>query len=299
MPENIILFGAGASHGSDSKGTPPLVNNLLGELRKFNPPGWGQLPSVYITDLQNDFELGIIRIAKEKPHDLPILQRAMAAYFFEFRPINTNLYYQLAQKIKRHNWNGAIVTLNYERLLELSLLTTGLQPVIGIPSNAQIELNLPHGCCHLFCESVRGVANAVSLAAMGVQINGEIKVIGNANEFHQRITNDAFPPVMSYFEPQKRATSGQQFLEGQRDRFEKLIENAKRVIAIGIKIRPHDTHIWNAIANTNADFIYCSGLNERNNFDQWVNQFRNGKNNISLKGYWLDKFEEISSIVGL
>lgn len=299
MAKNIILFGAGASYGSDNIGTPPLVNNLFNELTKFNPQGWGRLSNNYSFDFQNDFEQGMIKIANERPHDISILQRVMAAYFFNFQPRNTNLYYRLATRIKNSTWNGALATLNYERLLEISLRAAKLQPNIDIPSNTQIELKLPHGCCHLFCENVRGDANAVSFAGMNVHINGEIKVISSLNEFQHRIIQDACPPVMSYFEPQKRSTSGQAFLEGQRNRLKSLIETALKVIVIGIKIRSHDTHIWGPISNSNASFIYCSGSNEQANFKQWVNQYRNNKNNIFINGFWNEKFDEILNIAGL
>jgi len=67
LAKNIILFGAGASYGSDNIGTPPLVNNLFNELTKFNPQGWGRLSNNYSFDFQNDFEQGMIKIANERP----------------------------------------------------------------------------------------------------------------------------------------------------------------------------------------------------------------------------------------
>lgn len=299
MVKNVILLGAGASYGSDNAGIPPLTADLFDELKRFNPIGWGNLPNSYAVELQDDFERGIIKISNERSHDLPILQRAMGAYFFSFRPKNTNLYYRLAQEIKNHSWDGALSTINYERLLEISLLAADMHPIIGVPTSNQIELNLPHGCCHLFCESTRANAGAVSFSGMKVRINGEIKVIGDRGEFQQRINNDAFPPVMSYFEPQKRATAGQSFLEEQRTRFKELVKNAERIVVIGVKIRPHDSHIWDPISDTNADFIYCSGVDERDMFIQWTNQYREGKNNDFKDGYWNEKFEEILSIVEL
>ncbi len=54
--------------------------------------------------------------------------------------------------------------------------------MIGQDNSNEIELNLPHGCCHLFCESARGVAGAVSFAGLNVEINGEIKIISDPGE---------------------------------------------------------------------------------------------------------------------
>lgn len=293
MTKNIILFGAGASYGSDNIGIPPLGNNLFSELARFNPLGWGALPNEYINVFNNDFEQGMLKVASERPHDLPILQRAMAAFFFNFQPRNSSLYYKLANKLKQSSKKLAVSTLNYERLFEVSFLAAGHNLMIGQANSNEIELNLPHGCCHLFCESARGVAGAVSFAGLNVEINGEIKIISDPHQFNQRITTDAFPPVMSYFEPQKRATAGQEFLIGQRTRFNDLVNNAERIIVIGAKIREHDTHIWEIIKNSNGRFIYCSGPSEKNTYDAWTNNHRPNKENKFVDGYWSDKFDEV------
>jgi len=293
MTKNILLFGAGASYGSDNIGIPPLGNNLYSELVKFNPPGWGSLPNEFRIVFNNDFEHGMLKVATERPHDLPILQRAMAAYFFNFQPQNSNLYFRLANKLKQIMKKIAVSTLNYERLFEISFSAAGHKLIIGKANSNEIELNLPHGCCHLFCESARGVAGAVSFAGLNVEINGEIKLISDPYQFNQRITNDAFPPVMSYFEPQKRTTSGQVFLTEQRNRYKDLVNNAERIIVIGVKIREHDTHIWESIKNSNGKFIYCSGLAEKNTFDAWTNNNRPNKENMFIDGFWSDKFDEV------
>lgn len=73
MIKNVILFGAGASYGSDNSGIPPLGNNLFSELARFNPHGWGALPSEFRKVFNNDFEQGMLTLASERPHDLPIL----------------------------------------------------------------------------------------------------------------------------------------------------------------------------------------------------------------------------------
>lgn len=293
MTKNIIIFGAGASYGSDVTNVPPLGIRLFDALTRFNPTGWGALPNDYGVALNYDFEQGMIKVANEQPYALPILQRAMASYFFNFQPRTSNLYCKFATRLKQSHKNIAVSTLNYERLLEISFTKAGLNLYIGEPNNNEIELNLPHGCCHLFCESVRGVAGAVNFAGLNVEINGEIKIVSDPNEFTHRITQEAFPPVMSYFEPQKRATSGQAFLNVQRERFQHLIKNALSIIVIGVKIREHDSHIWDIIKNANGRFIYCSGESERDSFNSWTLRSRQNKDNVFINGFWAEKFEEV------
>lgn len=293
MSKNVLLFGAGASFGSDNYGTPPLGNNLFSELRKFNPKGWSELPKEFVDLFANDFEQGMIKLATLRPHDISILQRAMASYFFTFHPRTSNLYFKLANKLKQYPKQLAISTLNYERLLEISFLSAGFKLMIGQVKEDEIEFNLPQGCCHLFCESVRSESSAVSLSGLNVAINGEIKIISDTIEFNYRIINDAIPPVMSYYEPEKRSTAGQEFLNEQRNRLNTLISNAERIIIVGVKIREHDTHIWEVIKNTSARFVYCSGKGEKKSYDLWVNNHRSNKENVFINGFWSDKFDDV------
>jgi hypothetical protein len=297
MVKNLVLFGAGASFGSDIIDVPPLGDKLFDRLSEFNRPGWGALPKEFIDVFKRDFEDGMIKVSNERPFDLPILQRAMAAFFFNFQPRDSNLYYKLAKMLKVAPKEIAISTLNYERLIEISFLAAGHNLFIGEPLHGEIEYNLPHGCCHLFCENVRGVADSVRFAGLNVEVNGEIKIISDQLQFQQRIVGDAFPPVMSYFEPKKRATAGQLFLQNQRTRLKELIINVENVFVIGIKIREHDTHIWDIIKETNAKFIYCSGMNEKSEFDRWVTKYRFGKENSFIDGFWSEKFDDIYKLL--
>lgn len=299
----VIFFGAGASFGSDDKSlTPPLGAYLFDALAKYNSNGWGKIVGSLARKFREDFETGIVKLSQSNSHALPPLQRAMAAYFFNFLPRTTSLYYSLAEKIKSTNWDGALITLNYERLLELSLLSLGVQPFIGNQppnSSKSVELCLPHGCCHLFCESVRGNANSISFAGMNVSTNGPIKVISDQSEFQQRIQMDAFPPVMSYFEPNKHTTSGNNFIQGQRKRLFELINNADIVILVGIRVREHDKHIWDTLQQTNAKLVYVSGKEGKKEFEMWKNKTRIDKNDIVLDGYFKDSFDVILEYAGL
>ncbi len=115
MPNAVLLIGAGASYGSDIDATPPLGNNLYIELKKFNPDSWGQLDLSLSNSFNLDFESGMIEIAKKFPYRLSVLQRAMAAYFFNYIPRQNNLYIKLSKIIKQKNWQGSIITINNTR----------------------------------------------------------------------------------------------------------------------------------------------------------------------------------------
>ena len=106
MTDNLIIFGAGDSTGSDIFGTPPLGNGLLSALQQFNPNIWNNIPSNLISSLTNDFEKGMEEISNNHSTALAPLQRSMAQYFFQFNPGTNNLYVKLAMKIISKNWDG-------------------------------------------------------------------------------------------------------------------------------------------------------------------------------------------------
>lgn len=295
----VFLFGAGASYGSDSVGRPPLGTGLFDALALFNPPGWGAIGGDLAAHFRRDFEAAFATV---QPHAYGPLLRAMGGYFFQFTARPTNLYFHLAQRIANaHAWSTALCSLNYERLLEQSISAARIRPTVGNPSNqvAQLELCLPHGCCHLFCDSVKAVSGMVSFAGAQVQTNGPITVVSDPVQHRARITQDAMPPVMSYFEPSKRTTSGASFIEAQRARWAALAQSASTVVIVGVKVREHDRHIWDPVATTPATVVYSAGPTAALEFDDWARRRRVGMPSVALRGYFADEFDALRGHAGL
>ena len=278
-----------------------MTTDLLRVLERLFPTVWGVLPEGQRSLLRHDFEAGMREIGEKNPHALPPLQRSMASFFYGFMPREDNLYRNLAHRIKSNAWPGALISLNYERLLELSLVAEGVIPFIGSRPDKEpsVELCLPHGCCHIFCESVRGSASGISFTGTGVTTRGPVKVVANPAEHAQRIRTDAFPPVMSYFDPAKLTTSGVNFIEEQRARYDAIVRGARVVAIVGVKVRPHDRHLWDALVATNADIVYCSGESAGQEFTKWASDNREGKVSEALYGYFDESFDDLCVRLGL
>jgi len=299
---DLVIFGAGASYGSDISNVPPLGNKLFDALSAFAPSTWGKLPKKYSELFQKDFEKGMETLSSEQNSWLPPLQRTMAAYFFNFLPQQTNLYFRMANLIKESAWNlrGSLVTINYERMLPICLTANNLQPILlplpyEIKENV-IELCLPHGTCNLFC-SIQASGNLTfsRLAFDG----GAVECIIDDSKFQQRLAHDAIPPIMSYFEPQKSNSSGTSFIANMRKRYQELVLGSQKIALIGLKVRSFDTHIWNPLAETNAEIIYCSGKQAGSEFLDWSKKRRRGKTDKILEGYFADCFDDICREVGI
>lgn len=293
MKKSVILFGAGASYGSDKDIPLPVLGNYLFDvLYKMQPKIFSKIADETKQILQQDFEQGIKILSEENPHILPDIQRLMAKYFFQFKPSETNLYFKLAIELKKRNWYGSLITLNYDRLLQISFNAAYTNNGTEL-SKQLINLCLPHGTCYLFCESVKGLAQNISYSGPNVTTNGPLIEINDTNEFLKRINEEAFPPVMCYFEPSKRTTSGASFIDDQRIRFNCLIQEAERVVIIGLKLREHDVHIWEPIKTSTAEILYVSGKQSGLEFESWCNKYRSKRDNEILKSYFRENFYKI------
>lgn len=296
---NLILFGAGASFGSDvGTRVPPLGAGLFDALRKFNPEGWGAVADNLASQFRADFEHGMRAFADARPTDVDVLQRAMAAYFFQFEPSPSSLYIRLANRIRASDWNGAVASLNYERLLELSLRNAALNVVFpGAPSsNGGIELCLPHGCCHFFINVQIRKGIVLGSPRLKVDSNDRAEAISDPSQFQKRICQDQLPPVMCYFQPEKQTRSGPRFIKGQRDRLAALVRQASTVAIIGVKVRPHDAHIWDPLRITSARIIYCAGKNSGDEFRSWSNAAGRQQDEL-LPAHWANAFDDVCTRV--
>ena len=143
------------------------------------------------------------------------------------------------------------------------------------------------------------MASGVSFAGFGVQTDGPVVVISDPVQFRQRIEQDAFPPVMSYFESSKRTTAGASFINGQRARFAEQVLVADTVVAVGVRLRPHDAHIWKPLSRTAATLVFCAGAAAGQEFELWSAQVRHQHKDVTLGRYFDDEFEAICTALGI
>jgi hypothetical protein len=185
-------------------------------------------------------------------------------------------------------------------MLLLALNRQGCAAICGTADGERIEICMPHGCCNLFCDSVRGTAGGVSMTGMNVSTSGQVVCVDHPDAFWHRIRNDAFPPVMSYFEPSKFTTSGANFIQMQRQRLAELIAGAKSIAVVGIQVREQDAHIWDALGSTNAAIYYCSGNRGAEAFKEWKTRVRASRNDDSISaGYWDTDFDAICTFLDI
>lgn len=256
MAKPLLFLGAGASYGSeaDKSLVPPLAASLFKELYAFEANVWGKIPAPVAEALRADFENGMLELYARAPHALTVAQRSMAAFFYRYAPSATSLYRRIAKRIIETDWTGAFATLNYERMLLMALAQAGLKSNCGGPEGvtAKLEVCSTGRAYNAIAKQMAATMWHVSMDGRAVTTNGPVKAIEHSDQFWHRLRTDAFPPVMSYFEPSKFTTSGANFIEDQRARLKTLIAEAPSIAVIGIQVREQDAHIWNALASTKS-----------------------------------------------
>ena len=290
----MIFFGAGASSGSDDVHcTPPVGKDLFDALKFYDKNVWGLIPEEFAQNFKPNFENGMIMYTEKDPESLVDLQRSMARYFYRFIPTTKSLYFELVKKILDAKWSGCLASINYERLLSLScsMVVQSEKKKLTFP---QIELLLPHGRCDIFVDkkNVKGLTSGVSMRGLNVGTDGPIVIAKNDSDFYYRIDN-IFPPVMCYYEPLKRVTSGREFIKNQRKKFEEEVLKADIVCIIGVKVNCSDYHIWGPLTKTKGRLLYCSGEEAGEEFEEWKRCYRNNRNDKIIQKNFKEGFREI------
>jgi hypothetical protein len=128
--KRLILFGAGASHGSVavSPKPPPLAAGLYAELaRDF--PRWANIHPELKSAFESDFEDGMGRLwasgdgHPERTSGIAGFMHDMARHFARFSATDGNVYVRLIEAVERAGkFDGTVfASLNYECILEQSL----------------------------------------------------------------------------------------------------------------------------------------------------------------------------------
>ena len=281
----IVLFGAGASHGSEEHvRVPPLGSHLFDELAAFAPATWGMLSPSWATRFRADFEQAMSDFIASRAFAAP-LQWDMAEYFFRlFSATRSRAYVDLLKHMRESVSDLLFATLNYESLLFQARELAGI-PVVDL------KVCLPHGSSILMCEGVSATAGKVRFTG-GVSISGKVRPFSGWSEFLAQKSSNAFPPVMSYYEPNKFTVSGASFIRRQRDQFKEAVLSADRIALIGVRVHTIDEHIWAPLAKTNAELMYASGSSAATSFRNWSMSHGRSRD-IAVPKYFRDAIPKV------
>ncbi len=136
---NVIIFGAGASYGSDpNNNTPPLGKNLFDALEIFDPITWGSLNSTWKEKFREDFEPAMKELIDLGLFAAPF-QWAMAEYFFtQFKAYESNYCINILKAIDPKLKECTLASLNYDLLIQQSV---PIKTISILHSHIEIKLD--------------------------------------------------------------------------------------------------------------------------------------------------------------
>lgn len=268
---NLVLFGAGASYGSFHihPVAPPLGGQLFDRLCEKYPKVWGELSPELTDAFRSNFEAGMVRVMEGTDHLVSPLMRTLGLYFLEFRADNSHqdLYSILLQRLRGAGSLSTTLfsTLNYECIVETAASQLGLRVDHGeIPSHIHpFVLWKLHGSCNLIPDPKSIHMGAAVSFRWGMNVNVQLITVRDLGQVMSWIRGDnALFPAMCMFAPGKPSMFDPERFKAFWIRWAAQVQQAERVVVIGVRPVPDDAHIWGPLAQTSAEVSYVGSEEE-------------------------------------
>jgi hypothetical protein len=273
MRDILFFFGAGASFGAGSTlpEQPPLGVGLYSALGDLYPSSWGSLPvDIKSAFAGGNFESGMALLYERHGSAIPQLMRELAIYFIQFRPFaKSTLYCRLIQHLKESAAieRVAFSTLNYECVLEFSLIEHGLAiNYFHDTIDDRVPVWKLHGSCNFFALGLQ--AGTGVTYGTGVTWNEGLQAHLDSNRVIEHcLVETVLAPVMSLYMKGKPFNVSPSVISGVQETWAASVASAAAVICIGVRPWPEDCHIWEPLASTPAVLLFVGGKSE---FDAWA-----------------------------
>ncbi|WP_422101923.1 hypothetical protein [Vreelandella sp.] len=284
--KNLILLGAGASHGSQLENSPPLGVGLFKEIEKKREE-LSIIPRSIKEIFYEDFEKGMVALYDFSPKLAQVLQLAMAGYLAGFIPNRKNLYLKLLSNVKLRK--TIFCTLNYDLLIEESGVALG--KTVGYFSNSkeQVKIIKPHGSSNFWPNTFGTTFVNCSIHSNsrdGVDFKGPVEAVSSYESISRSKSNSGLCPAMAFYAPGKSVKWCRDYVHQHQKDWEKTALKAKKIFISGVQINKLDTHIWDVVASTRADVYFYGDKNAKASFDEWKREV--GKDNLYYLEGWFD-----------
>ncbi|MCF2346265.1 SIR2 family protein [Enterobacter hormaechei] len=255
-----LIFGAGASYGSEAKGvpTPPQGDYLFGELEKLNGAFSGLPEEIKHEFREKGFEQGMLIVPNDSSIINP-LQKELALYLSAFKPSENNVYVKLFRMLGDLINEIHLMTLNYDLLIEQSLAISGVKYVRYGVYEGEVSLLKVHGSSNFVPDVGEALLGGMTAVNCGSFIRTDRMICLNSHDDIQRwcdsAKSDFLSPMMCMYNKEKRAVINKEMIEALKSDFIKAVTESETVVIVGVKYVQHDHHIWDAILDSKADVI--------------------------------------------
>ncbi|RYE01963.1 MAG: hypothetical protein EOP50_01070 [Sphingobacteriales bacterium] len=272
--KTLVLFGAGASHGSGDvfPHPPPLGNGDNGLFARLELLGGiaASIPLEMRNLLRRNFEAGMAEYYKYSRGSTSELQREIAGYLAQFTPRITNEYCGILRILG--NYNVTYSSLNYDLLFELACTLEGLTPCYSITSDERnVGLLKIHGSSNFWPAIPIGFMKGITISDCNVDVQAPIICL-NQNETLVRCKIDkGAAPAMALYAEGKAVKVSPDFVSRQQDDWEQCVREASDIYIIGVRVHTVDSHIWEPLAKTEGRVTYFGLSGDHFDFQTWAN----------------------------
>ncbi|MEW9858433.1 hypothetical protein [Pseudomonas putida] len=290
--KNLVLLGAGASHGSEPTGqpTPPLGNKLFGEL--LARPGVASGLPQSVKESFKDFEEGMAKFAESRSGDIQQFQREMAGYLAEFLPSENSLYRKLLTTFDRKE--TVFASLNYDLLLEEAMEASGYHPSYALELlYKHIRLLKPHGSSNFWYDAPGSTFKNIRIEGCGTALVAPVRPRTRVESLALCRQDDSFAPAMSLYAKGKEVKTCPDFVIEQQRLFAEACSRAENIYIIGVRVVPEDYHVWGPLKQSPAHVNYFGGKQDESDFLGWAKAYKSGKYSF-IQEYFAGALECIS-----
>lgn len=276
---NIVLFGAGASHGSGNvlPYAPPLGNGLFLKLLEIKGVN-SLIPEKIQKTFERNFEEGMAEYVDYMDGNTMSFQRILAGYLAKFVPLEQNNYIKIVQTL---NSSRVIYSsLNYDLLLELSVGCLGrMVRYSSKPHLNDIRILKLHGSCNFWPDIPAKFTNCTFSGVEGADIVSPIVVLNRPETLRRCATEDSIAPAMARFAVGKKVAVCPDAVSEQYEMWKHQVKKSSKIFIIGVRVHEVDEHIWGLLGKCSAHVHYFGFPNDRQEFETWK---ENNKKNTAF-----------------
>jgi hypothetical protein len=282
----LVLLGAGASFGSERDGVarPPLGENLFKEMAAAGSLA-SELPEDLANIFKSNFEIGMNALCEQFSKNIQRFQRELAEFLSSYSPTHDSLYIKL---IKKMGWKNTVyASLNYDLLFEQAAESLGIGSVYGNLKRAgHARLIKPHGSSNFWPDMpAERITRSVFGAGGGDVYRGPVKPIGLMETRERCRVDDSLSPAMSLYAKGKTVQICSDYVSWHQEQFVKACRSAKRIVIVGVKVVPEDTHIWGPISRCSSRINYFGNHDDKTLFELWQDSVKR-KGAYFIEGYF-------------
>jgi hypothetical protein len=227
---------------------------------------------------------------------VPGLMQEMALFFNLFvQTADGTLYGRLAAEVQDAGLLSATLfsSLNYENLFEFDIWQTrrmAISPWLFPPPEGEAAIFKLHGSCNYVTDSVFADRAGVTFTR-GVSFNGPLNVLASQLEVRSWMTGaNAVPPAMCLYMHGKPVQTGAPMISAIQQRWREVVSTASTVVIIGVRPNPHDAHLWDAIAGTDATVCF---VGDGPSISPWVRKHRGKRSTVMLGSRFKAAFPDV------